>query len=68
MNKILLLISCLSFLFSEQKILWDLGVTIKNEKNENAILKPLISNTQIAPTYTTAINNKQLLDLSITSL
>ena len=57
MNKIFILIlSCLTILLSEDKVLWDLGITIKSKdipeviKNTNDI-KPLIANTQIEPLY-----------------
>jgi len=53
MIKILILFSILSFLFSQEKILWDLGVIIKpkNNSEETNIIKPLISDTQITPQY-----------------
>tara|TARA_Y100000814_G_C12194729_1_gene355923 strand:- start:129 stop:704 length:576 start_codon:yes stop_codon:yes gene_type:complete len=58
MNKnFIFIFSFLAFIFSEDKILWDLGVTIKSKdsnfsfkKNTDSI-KALISNTQIAPLY-----------------
>tara|TARA_Y100001970_G_C14187481_1_gene833416 strand:- start:385 stop:930 length:546 start_codon:yes stop_codon:yes gene_type:complete len=53
MNKILILFSILSCIYSEQKILWDLGIIInpENENNRSNMIKPLISDTKILPQY-----------------
>jgi len=49
--------SFLAFIFSEDKILWDLGIVIKSKEAHSLVennidsIKPLISNTQIEPSY-----------------
>ena len=47
MSKILILFSILSFTYSEQQVLWDLGIIINPKNNHNDIIKPLISDTKI---------------------
>ena len=55
-------IICLTFIFGQTKILWDLGVTITNQQDmQDGIVKPLIADTQIEPTYKN-IYNKNLID------
>jgi len=54
MNNILIFIfSLTTILFGKDKILWDLGIIIQSQHNQasNNVIKPLISNTQIAPSY-----------------
>jgi len=69
MNRIIILFSILftSLIFNQDKIFWDLGVIVKPkvQLNQNSI-KPLIANTQIAPTY--KINDFNLFDLTKTNL
>ena len=54
-NIFIFLFSLITLLYAEDKMLWDLGIIIKAENNtpntKNDIIKPLISNTQIAPLY-----------------
>ena len=53
MSKIIIfLLSITTLLIAEDKMLWDLGIVIKSKEYENNnIIKPLISNTQIMPSY-----------------
>ena len=45
-----------TFIFGQTKILWDLGVTITNQQDmQDGIVKPLIADTQIEPTYKNSI-------------
>ena len=62
MNKLLIPLIVLTFLFSKEKIFWDLGVIINSKHNiqEENIVKPLIANTQIAPQYKTLDNISKL--------
>ena len=71
MNKVVIfLFSFITLLFSEDKILWDLGIIIKSNPSiskENNIIKPLISNTQIAPSYNTNIDLLSPSNISVES-
>tara|TARA_Y100000996_G_C22522355_1_gene642988 strand:+ start:113 stop:667 length:555 start_codon:yes stop_codon:yes gene_type:complete len=70
MNNILIFIIIISnIVFSEDKILWDLGVIIKNnQQNQHSMIKPLLSNTQIKPSYGQSMKNLDLLDISTLSI
>ena len=64
-NLLMLFITCSTVLFSQDIILWDLGVIIKKSPNENESIKPLISDTQIKPFYkSNIVNNINAIDLS----
>ena len=54
MNKIIIfLLHIITLLIAEDKMLWDLGVIIKSKDSggTNELIKPLIANTQIVPSY-----------------
>ena len=54
-----------NILLSEDKILWDLGVVIKNnQQNQHSMIKPLLSNTQIKPSYGQSMKTLDFLDIS----
>ena len=69
MIRIFIICSLLSISFSKEQIFWDLGVIIKDSNNQQnqSIIKPLISNTQISPMYKDK-KDKNLLDLATTNL
>ena len=61
----ILLIALMNILFAEDQILWDLGVIIKkDDTNTNDIIKPLISNTKIKPSYVESMQQLNLFDIS----
>ena len=68
MNKsifIILLIALMNILFAEDQILWDLGIVIKKDHaNTSDVIKPLISNTQIKPSYVESMKQLNLFDIS----
>ena len=72
MSKIIIfLFSIITLLIAEDKMLWDLGVIIKSKDScgTNELIKPLIANTQIVPSYnsTNQLNIFSISDLSIHS-
>ena len=62
MNKIIIIILLIilsSFILAKDKVLWDLGMIIKSDKNQstkNSTIKPLISNTHIMSSYKNSDN------------
>ena len=70
MNNIIIFIIIISnIVWSEDKILWDLGVVIKNnQQNQASMIKPLLSNTQIKPSYSRSIQTVDLIDISTLSI
>ena len=68
MNKsifIILLIALMNILFAEDQILWDLGIVIKKDHTSTSdVIKPLISNTQIKPSYVESMKQLNLFDIS----
>ena len=70
MNNIIIFIIIISnIVWSEDKILWDLGVVIKNnQQNQDSMIKPLLSNTQIKPSYNQSMQSLDLIDISTLSI
>ena len=69
MNKVFYMLIISSFIFSEEKMFWDLGVIVetKSEIKQSEIIKPLVSNTKITPKYN-SMNNFNILNFNSNSI
>jgi len=64
-NILIFIFSFTTILFAKDKILWDLGIIIQSQNNRssNNVIKPLVSNTQIAPSYKNNISDINSFDI-----